>query len=73
MIRIYLSRLLGERRITQSELAKKTGIRPTTIGEYYHELIERINVDHLDRMCKALNCKLSDLMEYIPDDRKQVP
>lgn len=70
MIRIYLSRLLGERRMTQSDLAKKTGIRPTTIGEYYHELIERINVDHLDRICKALDCKLSDLIDYVPDDRK---
>ena len=56
--------------MTQSDLAKRTGIRPTTIGEYYHELIERINVEHLDRMCKALDCKLSDLIDYIPDDQK---
>jgi putative transcriptional regulator len=67
MIRIYLSRLLGERRWTQSDLAKKTGIRPSTINEIYHELVERVNLEHLDKICKALNCKLSDLMEYLPD------
>lgn len=73
MIRIYLSRLLGERRMTQSELAKRTGIRPTTVGEYYHELIERINVDHLDKMCEVLGCKLSDLIDYIPSGKRKAP
>ena len=43
MIRIHLSRLLGERRMTQSALSKKTGIRPGTINELYHEFAERVN------------------------------
>ncbi len=60
MIRIYLSRLLGERRWTQSDLAKKTGIRPTTINEIYHELVERVNLEHLDKICETLDCSLSD-------------
>nr|WP_319487223.1 helix-turn-helix transcriptional regulator [uncultured Caproiciproducens sp.] len=66
MIRIYLSKLLGERKLTQNDLAQKTGIRPTTIGEMYHELIQRVNVDHLDKICEALDCSIADLMEYIP-------
>lgn len=67
MIRIYLSRILGEKRWTQADLARKTNIRPATINLYYHEMIDRMNIEHLDKMCKALDCKLSDLMEYIPD------
>lgn len=59
--------------MTQSELAKRTGIRPTTISEYYHELIERINVDHLDKMCEILDCKLSDLIDYIPNEKRKAP
>lgn len=47
MIRIYLSRLLGERRWTQADLARKTGIRAATINEYYNELSVRVNLDHL--------------------------
>lgn len=66
MIRIYLSRLLGERRMSQIELSRKTGIRPATINEIYNELAERVSLDHLDRICKALDCKLSDLIKYIP-------
>lgn len=72
MIRIHLSRLLGERRWTQKDLAQKTDIRPSTIGDYYHELAERINLEHLDLICEALDCKVSDLLEYVPNKERKI-
>ena len=48
MIKIHLSRILGEKRITQAELARQTGIRPSTIREIYNEISERLNIDYLD-------------------------
>lgn len=68
MIKILLSRKLGELRWTQADLARKTGIRPSTISEMYHELIERVNLEHLDLICKALDCDLTDILVYEPDD-----
>lgn len=62
MIRIYLSRLLGERRVTQKDLSKKTGIRIATINEYYNELSDRINLEHMDKICEVLECELTDLI-----------
>jgi len=54
----------------QSELSEKTGInRKATIHEMYHELIERVNLDHLSRICKVLDCKVEDILEYVPDPR----
>lgn len=66
MIKIHLSRLLGERRISQRELAGITGIRPSTICQIYNENAERINLEHLDKLCKALNCTIYDILEYRP-------
>lgn len=66
MIRIRLSTLLGERRWTQADLARKTGIRANTINELYHELTERISLDHLDKICDALECELTDLLQHEP-------
>ena len=60
MIKILLSRKLGELRWTQADLARKTGIRPSTISEIYHEMVERINLEHLDLICEALDCELED-------------
>ena len=66
-IRILLSTRLGERRWTQADLARKTGIRPSTINEMYHELCERVNLEHLDLICEALNCELSELITRVPN------
>lgn len=70
MVKIHLSRLLGEKRWTQKDLADTTGIRPSTINEWYHELVPRLNVDHIDKICEALDCTITDLLEYIPNERK---
>lgn len=66
MIKIMLSRKLGELRWTQADLARKTGIRPATINELYHEIAERVNLEHLDLICEALDCELSEILVRVP-------
>ena len=70
MVRIKLSVLLGERRISQADIARMTGIRPNTINDLYHELVDRVNLEHLDLICEALNCELHELVIRIPN---QIP
>jgi len=67
MIRILLSTRLGERRWTQADLARMTGIRPSTINDLYHDLAERINLEHLDLICEALDCDISDILVRVPN------
>lgn len=70
MIRIKLSAILGAKRITQAELARNTGIRPATINELYHEMCERVNLTHIDKICEFLGCDISDLLEFVPNSEK---
>lgn len=72
MIRILLSVKLGEVRWTQADLARATGIRPNTINELYHELVDRVNLEHLDLICEALGCELNDLIVRVPDENPKV-
>ena len=51
MIRVLLSARLGEKRLTQADLARMTGIRPATINELYHEIADRVSLEHLDLIC----------------------
>lgn len=67
MIRIRLSTKLGELRWTQADLARATGIRPSTINDLYHEIAERVNLEHLDLICEALGCELSELIVREPN------
>ena len=72
MIKILLSKKLGELRLTQADLARATGIRPNTINELYHELTERVNLEHLDLICEALNCELDELIIRVPNKETSV-
>ena len=68
MIRILLSTRLGERRWTQADLSRATGIRAATINEMYHELSEKVSLEHLDRICKVLDCKVEDILSFEADN-----
>ena len=67
MIKIYLSKLLGERRISQLE----TGIRPATINEMYWEFAERVNLEHIDLICNTLGCRIEDFMEVVYENNDE--
>lgn len=72
MIRILLSTRLGERRMNQAELARETGIRPNTINELYHELVDRVSLEQLDLICEALHCELNELIVRVPDESPKI-
>lgn len=66
MITIMLSRKLGELRVTQAELAEKTGIRPNTINDLFHNVAERVSLEHLDKICEALDiCLFAEDFEQL--------
>lgn len=68
MIRIKISELLGVHKMTRKKLAELIGVRPNTIGDMYHENIKKIDVDVLNKICKTLNCKVEDILEYVKDE-----
>lgn len=72
MIKILLSRKLGELRWTQADLTRKTGIRPTTINEMYWEMCERVNLEYLDLICEALDCNLDDILVRVPNKELKI-
>ena len=70
MIKIKLSDLLGKNKMTQKALAEITHIRPATISKMYYEEVKRIDINQLNNICKAFDCEISELLEYIPDEKK---
>lgn len=71
IIKILLSKKLGELRWTQADLARATGIRPSTINDLYHELAERVSLEHLDLICETLDCELEELIIRVPNQEHQ--
>lgn len=71
MIRIKLSELLGKHKMNQKTFSKLTNIRPATVSKMYYEETKRINIEQINNICKALDCEISELFEYIPDEEKE--
>ena len=68
MIRIKLCELMGREKMTRKKLSELTGIRPNTIGDLYREDVKKIDLQTLDKICEVFNCKVSDVIEYIPEN-----
>ncbi|MGE7687643.1 helix-turn-helix domain-containing protein [Lysinibacillus sp. NPDC097214] len=69
MIKVHLSRLLGEKRMKISELAKETGLHRNGLSRLYNEETDGIKFDTLEKVCKALNCEISDLIEIVDEEK----
>jgi putative transcriptional regulator len=67
MVKIKVAEMLGKHKMTRKHLSEITGIREATVGLLYSEKIKRIEVEWIDQLCKAFNCSVSDLIEYVPD------
>ena len=69
-IRIRLRELLDARDIKQTELQLRTGLAYSTVNDLYHGKTKRIELDTLDVLCRTLNCDVSDLLEYVGDEKR---
>lgn len=64
MIRLTVDKALEKYGLTRYELGKRTGIQYQIIDNYYKNKVKRYDSDILDRICGALDCQISDIIEY---------
>ena len=69
MVRLTIDKYLDTHGITRYELAKRTEVKFQTIDRYYKNNVVRYDSYILDRICAALGCTLSDIIEYAPDGK----
>ena len=60
------------RRISLSEVADTTGIGRITLSRMLNRGTN-VRSDTLDRLCAYFDCKIEDLVEYVPDDAASRP
>ncbi len=68
MVKLSLDKYLDKCGITRYELSKRTEIKFQTIDRYYKNKVVRYDSYILDRICTALDCQISDILEYSEDE-----
>lgn len=71
MIKCHLSKLMGEKKLKISDVAKDTGINRGTITRLYHETAVRVEFDVLEQLCVYLGCDIGDLLELSTEHAKE--
>ncbi len=61
-----LWKLLIDRDLLKKDLAELAGISPATIAKLGNG--ENVNVEVLVKICAALECDISDIMEIVKDE-----
>lgn len=46
-------------------MEQQANVSHRTVSKMYRE--ENITIDILERICKALDCSIDDVMEFVPD------
>lgn len=68
MIKMRLNIMIAEHGINKSQLANATNIGLNTISRYCNNSFEKIDKEHLDKLCKHFQCELLDLIQYYNDE-----
>ncbi len=71
MITLKLDEVLEKRKKTAYELHKKTGLHQSVISKLKRNEAKMIALDVLDKICDALGCEPSDLIDYQPNNPKE--
>ena len=62
-----LWKLLIDRDMTKTMLRKEAGITTAALAKLGKN--ENVNTEVLGRICKALDCKVEDIMDFIPEEQ----
>ena len=69
-IKIKLEELIQKKGISKNKLSKRAEMERTQINNYCKNTITRLDTDVLARLCHALDCSISDLLEFVPPEKE---
>jgi putative transcriptional regulator len=65
---VNLATVMAKRKITLGELAERINITPANLSILKNNHAKAVRFSTLDAICKALDCQVSDILEYVPEE-----
>ena len=67
MININLDVMMAKRKMSLNELSEKVGITLANLSILKNNKAKAIRFSTLDAICKALECRVEDIIEYVDE------
>ncbi len=68
MIQINLDVMMAKRKMSLNELSERVGITLANLSILKNNKAKAVRFSTLDAICRALNCRVEDLLEFIPEE-----
>lgn len=69
-IKIKLAELIKEKGISKNKLSHRAEMQRTQINQYCNGEVTRLDTAVLARICAVLECKIEDLLEFVPAEKE---
>lgn len=69
-IRIKLDELIQKAGISKNKLSHRAEMQRSQINHYCRGEITRLDTDVLARICTVLDCRIEDLLEFVPPEKE---
>lgn len=67
-IKIKIADVMKEKQISKTKLTYLAFLQLRQLNNLINEKATRVDFDVLARICNALDCKIEDILEYVPAD-----
>ena len=68
MVVINLDVMMAKRKMSLNELSEKVGITLANLSVLKNNKAKAIRFSTLDAICRALECRVEDIIEYVDED-----
>ena len=70
-IKIKIADVMKEKQISKTKLSYLAFLQLRQLSNLINEKAARVDFDVLARICNALDCRIEDILEYVPKDPEE--
>ena len=67
---IKVDDIIKKRGISKNKVCHRAEMQRTQLNNFCKNEITRLDTDVLARLCRVLDCKIEDILEYIPPEKE---
>jgi putative transcriptional regulator len=60
-----IEQVLEDKNISKNKLEKEASLQRTQLNSYCNNIVKRVDLTTIAKICYVLDCEIADIMEYV--------